>query len=414
MEFRDYQIEIIEKGAKKLLSLKIIMLAMEVRTGKTLTSLGIADKIGAKKVLFITKKKVITSKTVINDFNKLNPNFEIELINYESIHKLIKPNHDLIIIDESHSIGAFPKPSLRTKRIKEISKGKHIILLTGTPTPESWSQIYHQLWISDYTPFIEKTFYVWARKYVNVRKVKNQKGDLVNNYDKAKIKILQDILDKYIISFTQKQSGFATQVTEKVLYVKMKDLTYNIVRKLKNNRVIKGKYGGVILADTPAKMMQKVHQLYSGTIKLEDGSTYIIDYSKAEFIKDKFKNNKIAIFYKFKEELNLLNNCFGDNLTNDLEEFNNSRKNIALQIVSGREGISLAKADFIVFYNIDFSATSYFQARDRLTTIDRKENTVYWIFAEGGIEDQIYKTVQKKKNYTTKHYERSNFSKKNN
>jgi len=50
---------------------------------------------------------------------------------------------------------------------------------------------------------------------------------------------------------------------------------------------------------------------------------------------------------------------FGDEITKDLEEFNDSSKNMALQIVSGREAISLRNADYIVYFNIDFSATSY-------------------------------------------------------
>jgi ERCC4-related helicase len=127
----------------------------------------------------------------------------------------------------------------------------------------------------------------------------------------------------------------------------------------------------------------------------------IIDTTKAEFIKDRFAGSKIGIFYVFKEEYKLLQQVFGeDNLTNDLNEFNTTDKNIALQIVSGREGISLRNADFLVFYNIQHSAVSYFQGIDRMTTIDRLENKVYWIFTEGGIEEKIYKVVKSKKKYT--------------
>jgi hypothetical protein len=35
-----------------------------------------------------------------------------------------------------------------------------------------------------------------------------------------------------------------------------------------------------------------------------------------------------------------------------------------------------------------------------MTTIDRLENKVYWIFTEGGIEEKIYKVVKSKKKYT--------------
>jgi hypothetical protein len=90
-----------------------------------------------------------------------------------------------------------------------------------------------------------------------------------------------------------------------------------------------------------------------------------------------------------------------EKLTTDLETFNNSDKWIALQFVSGREGISLAAADYLVAYNIDYSATTYFQFRDRLTTMKRKENTLFWIFAKSGIESKIHQQVFNKKNYTT-------------
>ena len=59
-----------------------------------------------------------------------------------------------------------------------------------------------------------------------------------------------------------------------------------------------------------------------------------------------------------------------------------------------------------MYYNIDFSATSYWQSKDRMTTMDRLKNDVYWVFAKGGIEREIYKAVTKKKDYTLNHFKR--------
>ena len=130
----------------------------------------------------------------------------------------------------------------------------------------------------------------------------------------------------------------------------------------------------------------------------------MLDTNKGVFIKKYFDGKKIGIFYKFKQELKILEEVFKENLTTELSVFKDTNKNIALQIVSGREGISLKEADCLVYYNIDFSATSYWQSRDRMTTKDRKTNKVYWIFAEKGIEHKIYKAVIKKKDYTIKHF----------
>lgn len=406
MEFRDYQKSIINIGSKKLSDTGLVYLSMEVRTGKTLTSLGIAQKIGASSVLFITKKKAIYS--IENDYALLNPKFKLEVINYESLHKRTMSDPDLVICDEAHSMGAFPKPSKRAKDVRNILSNMIIprmILMSGTPTPESFSQIYHQVYGHRNNPFNQfKNFYKFATQYVNVSQ-RRIGGNVVNDYSNGLMEKIMGVMKPYMISYTQKQAGFMSEIEEDVLYVDMKPSTYRLCERLEANLVVEGKEE-VILADTSVKLMMKLHQIHSGTVKFESGNSMVIDDSKARFIKNKFKGEKIAIFYKFTAELKALKEEFGDDLTTDIDEFDNSEKTIALQIVSGREGISLRKAKYIVYYNIDFSATSYWQSRDRMTTKNRRYNKVYWVFSRGGIEKKIYKAVQGKKNYTITHFKK--------
>ncbi|MGI9555916.1 MAG: SNF2-related protein [Cyanophyceae cyanobacterium] len=403
MKFRDYQKEIIDKGVDVLGEHGFVYLAMEVRTGKTLTSLGIAKEMGAKRVLFITKKKAISS--IESDYKMLKPGFTLDVINYESVHK-IEGSFDLVVLDEAHSMGAFPKPSKRAKQVKIIilKNDPLVILLSGTPTPESYSQMYHQIYAIPRNPFRRFiNFYRFCDEHVNVTQ-RPINGIYIKDYSKG-LPSIMDSMQPYFISYSQKEAGFQVKTNEHILHVKMSPLTYNLAKKLQKNLVVEGK-NEVILADTPVKLMMKLHQIYSGTVKFESGASKTLDYTKAQFIKDKFKDKKIGIFYKFKEEFKALKEIFQDNLTTDLKEFVNSKKSIALQIISGREGISLRQADCLVYYNIDFSATSYWQSRDRMTTKDRIKNEVYWIFSEGGIEDQIYKAVVNKKDYTLNHFKK--------
>ena len=403
MRLRQYQIDLSEKGVKILRSKNIVYLSMEVRTGKTLTSLEIAKLYNAKKVLFLTKKKAISS--ILDDYNSFGytDNFELEVINDESMNKVIG-NFDLVIHDEHHRFGAFPKAGKYTKEFAHRFSRLPMIFLSGTPTPESFSQIYHQFWVSNYTPFDEINFYKWASNYVNVKQKRVSYG-LFNDYSDANVELINDKIKDYLITFTQKEAGFETEVKENILYCEMKPITYQLIDRLSKDLVIEGKEE-TILGDTAVKLMSKFHQMYSGTIKFESGNTMIIDDSKALFIKEKFKGHKIAIFYKFKAELELLQNIFKDELTTDLDEFNNTNKSIAYQIVSGREGVNLSKAKYLVYFNIDFSATSYFQSRDRLTTKDRLSNEVFWIFSKGGIEQNIYKVVKNKKKYTSNYFKK--------
>jgi len=397
MEIRDYQLAISIRAWNKLALYKIVYIAAEVRTGKTIMALNTAKLYRAKNVLFITKKKAITS--IENDYKAMGYDYKLTVINNESIHK-IEGNFDLLISDEHHRNGAFPKPNKVTKYIKENYSHLPMIFLSGTPHPESYSQIYHQFWVSNYSPFPEKNFYRWADKYVNKKTLYVSYGEAID-YSDANKDLIYKVIGNYMITFTQQNAGFTSKVNENVLRVKLKQSTYNVIDLLKNDLVIQGKEEEV-LADTPTKLLTKLHQLYSGTIKFESGNSKVIDYSKAEFIYKKFFGQKIGIFYKFKEEYNALKYIYGDLLTTELLEFDNSDKCIALQIVSGREGISLKNAEYLVYYNIDFSAVSYWQSRDRLTTMNRLSNDVFWIFSENGIEDKIYKAVLNKKDYTTK------------
>lgn len=138
IKFREYQKDIIDKASGILIQSGFVYLAMEVRTGKTLTSLGIANKVNAQDVLFITKKKAISS--IEKDYNLLKPSFCLCVTNYESIHKIDPDIHwDLIVCDEAHScfledtlidgvkikdieLGSFQKSFNFTKGIYEYKK----------------------------------------------------------------------------------------------------------------------------------------------------------------------------------------------------------------------------------------------------------------------------------------------------
>ena len=403
MKYREYQKKIIDTGLSIIKKHGFVYLAMEVRTGKTLTALGIYDQLGMESILFVTKKKAIGS--IVDDYNKLAPSFTLEVINYESLHK-VDGEFDGVVFDEAHNMAKFPKPSKRAKEAKLIVKKNNpfIILMSGTPTPESYSQMYHQVYMCPNNPFNSFTnFYKFSKIYVDVFE-KRINSLVIRDYTRGKDSIIK-AMQPYTVAYSQKEAGFKVKTTEQVIHVDMKPLTYQLTKTLKDKRVIKGK-DEVVLADTAVKLMSKLHQLFSGTVKFEEGNTQVIDTSKAEAIRNKFKNMKIGIFYKFKAELDALKCVYGDDLTTTLDEFNSTDKNIALQIVSGREGISLKLADCLVYYNIDFSATSYWQSRDRMTTKDRLENKVYWIFSKGGIEDKIYKAVTKKKDYTLRHFKK--------
>ena len=147
------------------------------------------------------------------------------------------------MVDEAHSLGAFPKPSKRAKDIKTfIQKNNNpfVCLMSGTPTPESYSQMFHQVYGIPTNPFKKfVSFYKFARQYVNVtQRVINSM--YINDYSKGLISIL-DEMKPYTISFTQKEAGFINTIDEEIIIVDMKPSTYNVANKLSKDKVVEGK-----------------------------------------------------------------------------------------------------------------------------------------------------------------------------
>lgn len=405
-EFRPYQNEIADKGVHILRKYGIVYLALQPRTGKSLISLKISEIYGAKNVLFLTKLKAIAS--IEDDYNKYSPHFKITVRNYESIHKVLLWNFDLIICDEAHGLSGLPKPSMRTKALRDKVWDLPIIYLSATPTAESFSQIFHQFWISKNSPFARyKNFYQWSKDYVNVKK-KYINGYDINDYSQAKEAEVKSAISPYMVNLSQEEAGFTSFIEEEVLYIPIDARIYKLMDILKKDRIFKMKCGDTIIAETPAKLQSLYHQLSGGTVKIDDQKSHIIDESKAWFIKTKFAGYKIAIFYQFVKELEILKKIFPEN-TNSPEEFNkNEHLTFLSQMASGSQGTNLSTADYLIGYNISFSATIYWQFRERMQNLLRtKKSKLYWIFSERGLEKEVHKAVVRKKNFTLNYFRRA-------
>jgi hypothetical protein len=402
MKLRDYQEQGSTDAAAILREKRMVYLAWEVRCGKTFTAFATLQKVGADRCLFVTKKKAI--KSIQADAAAIG--FDAVVTNYESLHKVTE-KFKYIVIDEAHTIGAFPKPSLRYKRLKQlVNLNSYVVLLSGTPSPESFSQLYHQFAIHPLGPFHQyRNFYAWAKDFVTVRDRYVGVGQKVNDYSDANWKRIHPHVKPLMLDRTQEESGFMQTIIEDILIVPMKPATYKLAKAIADHGIYEGQTD-TILADSSVKQHSKVHQIFSGTVIAENG-THIIDRSKVAAIMRKFQGRKIAIFTVYQAEADMVREAI-PNCTSSPEEFNaDPTATYVGQIRSSREGVNLSTAECLVYLNIEHSSLSYIQGRDRATSKDRATPPEVWfIMAEGGIEMEIYKTVKNKENFTTEHYKR--------
>lgn len=398
-QLRTYQSDLAAKATAILRARGMVYLALEVRTGKTLTALETCKLYGARKVLFLTKLKAVAS--IENDYRNFGYTFDLKVTNYESIHKIddIK-NYDLFVLDECHNLSQYPKMAQRTQRLKLIIGRKPMIYLSATPVAEGYSKIFHQLHVSANSPYHQyKNFYAWARDYVKVKKVRRGIYE-INDYSDADGERIKKDIAPIVLTYTQEQAGFVCPVQENFIEVE-DDVVPYLIKKLFKDRVIIGSTGSIV-ADSPASLLGKCHQLSGGTCLLDNGKSVILSRKKADKIKDLFIGKKIAIFYQYVKELEVLKDAFGELITQSPEDFQEKKELIfAAQFISGKEGIALHNADAIIFYNISYSAVTYFQSRARLQSLERTTPAnIYWLFTKGGIERRVYSAVSKKKNFS--------------
>lgn len=441
IKFRPYQQEAIEKGVACLRAGNLFLLYMKMRLGKTLTSLAIMDAMGYKKVLFVTKAKRDVQKSVEDDYKLLNPNFELHIVSMDSIYKApnyekynlgylrklepkkikmtslpieMRKEYDACIIDEAHSFsGNFGKSSLRTEIAKKIIGNLPQIQMSGTPTPESWSAIYNQLSLSQYSPFRKyKNFYQWARDFVIVKQKRVGNGRMVNDYSNAKIELIKPIIEPIMVTYDESYADFnQTEFKEIVHTIETPPQLSAIMSQLARDKVVPI-MGKVLIADTAVKLQGKLHQLSSGHVIINDtpnGDEYcIISDFKVDYIRNNFLNKykKIAIFYRYQSELIQLQKLPG--ATTDSHLFESLDESIFLgQFKKDREGVKLSTADIIIFYTLDFAYLSYEQGKARINHKDRQtECVLHLLFSSDGIESDIYKALKKKKGYDVKMFKR--------
>lgn len=413
MELRKEQAAVVEKATATLTQKGWVYIAGEMRTGKTfmaLETVGRTLQATGRRGPILCVTKVSAMSSVQKDIVTLGLAGRCHLINYESLHKAPKLQWDAVIADEAHSLGGYPKPSLCQKRLKAIMDGLQrpplYVMLSGTPTPETFSQIYHQLQVSKYTPFTQTNFYSWAKHWVDIREIRISPVRTAKDYSRCNPELIAKLQQAgYIIPLTQKEAGFThSEVEETIIRLPLNGALAAVIAQLKKYRVVYlGDYS--IVADTAASVRMKLHQLYSGTVKTEQGKALVLDTTKADYIKEHYSDRKVAVFYQFVAEGDLLRRTL-TNIHQTPEAFNKAASGVFLcQIQAGSQGVNLSTADCLVFYNINFSFVQYWQARARASHYDRQTpSQLHWIFTEGGIEEKILAVVKQKKSYTNKYY----------
>ena len=421
-----YQKDIVEK-AKSIPNLGLLL---PCGLGKTPTVLTIIAEQFKGRTLIIAPKKVAESvwtgeiskwdhlkhlrisKVLGNPKERaasLQRDSDIYITNLENVVWLteLKIPFDNLVIDES---SRFKDPSTkRFKALKPLLKTfKRRVILTGTPTPQGYGDLWSQVGILDLGARLETSITRFRQKYMEPTD-KNWHTGVVYKWGirEGQETIIQDKIKD--ICFSLKAED----------YLKLPEITkiyHNIYlgldskaqyKKLLNDMVLE--IGDeTITAPTAATLSNKLLQFTSGSIYKEDGSWTCIHTAKIDFMEDMLDENApTLVFYHFKASLQKLKERFPQ--AKMLDEINHQdwRDGKVPMLLchpqSGGIGINLqcnvGETAQIVWYDLPWSSENYIQANARIHRQGQtKPVIIHHLAIENSIDNQVIGVLEGKIN----------------
>lgn len=161
------------------------------------------------------------------------------------------------------------------------------------------------------------------------------------------------------------------------------------------------------IGDNPLKKLLYARQLcsYGNSERLERLKDLVESCDK-----------RLVIFYNFTAELTAMKKAIGN--IRPFSEVNGTNKNLShyekwdnsitfVQYQSGAMGLNLQKADTIIYFSLPLSSELFEQSKKRIHRLGQQHKCTYYIFmCENSVEQKIYNTLQERKDYTDKLFEK--------
>ena len=396
-----HQIQCAIQGHAIIKEHNIVYLAMQERTGKTLTALLIAEMLAGVETIQVITKKGRALDGWLDTLERYSCIKVVSCTNYHQAKKIgLKP--DLLILDEAHNyIAGFPKPSAIYKELKKLSSGIPIIYLSATPHAQGYHQLYHQFKLSSWSPWkAYASSYNWFNKYGIPNLVWTSSGQR-ETYSKVKA-LVYDMVKHLFITKTRAEMGFQYEPTDQLHYIELSSRAKKIYNKLLKDKVATLPQC-TLVCDTTTKLRATLHMLEGGVgiTKEIKGHKLVSKYhvfktcDKVDYIKKVWgDSSSVVIFYHYIAEGTKLRKAF--------------KNAVVLQGTTNAEGVELSMYDTIVVYSQDWSTAKYTQRRARQASKARtKEIVVHFLLVKKAISDQCYQTVAiNKVNFVDSTFER--------
>ena len=411
-------------------------LLLDMGLGKTISTLYaieqlMYDSFDVQKVLIIAPKKVAESTWAqearkwdqtkhlrvasilgsANDRTKaVESEADIYVMNRENVQWLYEYlakrkdfPFDMLVIDESSS---FKNP--QAKRFKAMRKMrplfKRIVILTGTPAPNTLMDLWAQMYLLDGGERLGKTITEYRTRYFRPDKTN---GHIVYSYrlqqgaDETIYGKIQDIC----MSLKAKDYLNLPDRLDNVITIELTDRERELYREMERTHILT-LVDEEISALNAATVANKLLQMANGAIYNEDGDAIVIHRQKIERLKELVEVNEgkpILVFYNFKHDLESIKEAFPKSVElktdADVEEWNWGNIQMLLaHPASAGYGLNLqAGGHIIVWYGLTWSLEQYQQANARLHRQGQQEPViVHHLVAKDTMDEQVMRALERK------------------
>lgn len=242
----------------------------------------------------------------------INAKHDITIINRENIQWLVadykKWDFDCVIIDESTSFKN--ASSKRFKALKSVLKHmQYTVLLTGTPSPQGYIDLWSQLYLIDGGARLGRTKTNFLNLYYTSMGFKGYEYRLITGADRVIKEKIKDIC-------LTMQSEDYLELPDRIyidVKVTMPDAIKKQYKEFKNELLMELESGQTIVAPSAATLNNRLLQMCNGAIYLEEGGYEVLHDEKIEALKEILENNpdeNILVAYNYKSDKERLLKAF--------------------------------------------------------------------------------------------------------
>lgn len=413
-----------EKGLEAVKDLNHVAFYWDMGLGKTFAGSEKIMQLGARVNLVVCQKSKIedwmdhfkenySSITPPYDLTKAKElewfmddwkggHHKIGIINYDLLWRrseLLDLKDFTLLLDESSLIQT--ETAKRSKFILKMHP-KNVILLSGTPTGGKYEKLWSQMHLLGWN--ISKDLY-W-KQFVDVEYLEAMGKSIpivagYKNVDRLKRKMAQ-----YGCQFlkTDEVMDLPAQNVQKIkVNASTEYLTFR-----KNRIVTVG--DTELVGDTTLTKMLYERQLCG---------MYSSEKLKAFTDLVESTEDRLIVFYNFNLERDLMHEickkldrptstiCGNGKFMDNYEKWDDSVTFVQYQ--AGSMGLNLQKANKIIYFTLPLSSELYEQSKKRIHRIGQEKPCFYYqLIVKGSVEEKILKTLEMRKDYTEKLFERDN------